>query len=290
MDAHSAGRAARSLESLHSLSYFVPEVGERLVEVGLERGRMGYFAGRAAPMGAVNAGVVTATFFNFSPDAVGATIPRAWAMAAPSAIIEARYCGVGEAYVRLLGESVITSPEMAEAADLLSTAARGIPGVEGRPLYAGYASLDWPSSPHLIFWHALTLLREYRGDGHIAALQTAALSGLESLITHTATGFGFQKKFALTRRGWSEEQWNTACDSLRDREILDARGELTANGEDLRNLIEDLTDDVALAPWAALGEDGAARVVELATPWRDTVVAAGVFPPGVFGPKVRTAN
>ncbi|MDV7356266.1 hypothetical protein ACH47B_19190 [Rhodococcus sp. NPDC019627] len=290
MDAQSAGRAARSLELLHSLSYFVPEVGERLAEVGLEPGRMGYFAGRAAPMGAVNAGVVTAAFFNFSPDAVAAVIPRAWDLAAPHVIVEARYRAVGEAYVRLLGESVIASPEMAEAADLLSTAARGIPGVEGRPLYAGYAALEWPSAPHLSFWHALTVLREYRGDGHTAALQTAGLSGLEALITHTATGRGFQKKFALTRRGWSEDQWNAACDSLRDRELLDARGELTADGSDLRNLIEDLTDDIALTPWAALGEDGVARVVELATPWRDTVVAAGVFPAGVFGPKVRTAS
>lgn len=290
MDAHNAGRTARSLELLHSLSYFVPEVEERLVETGLEPGRMTYFAGRSAPMGAVGAGVVTATFFNFSPAAVASIIPRAWSLATPAAIVEARYRAVGEAYVRLLGESVTTSPEMAEAAELASIAARGVPGVEGRPLCAGYTEVEWPDSPHLAFWHALTVLREYRGDGHIAALQTAGLSGLESLITHTATGYGFQKKFAITRRAWTQEQWDSACDSLRDREVLDARGELTAEGKELRQLVEDLTDDLALAPWAALGEDGAARLVELATPWRDAIVEAGVFPAGVFGPKVAVSR
>ena len=77
---------------------------------------------------------------------------------------------------------------MAEAAELVSIAAQNIPGVDGRPLYAGWASLDWPTEPHLRFWHALTLLREYRGDGHIAALQTAGLNGLDALITHTRDG------------------------------------------------------------------------------------------------------
>ncbi|WP_072688619.1 SCO6745 family protein [Rhodococcus marinonascens] len=286
MDAHSAGRTARSLELLHSLSYFVPEVEERLVEAGLEPGRMCYFAGRSAPMGAVGPGVVAATFFTFSPAVIEAIIPRAWDLAPPSAVVAARYRAVDEAFVRLLGEAVTKSPEMAEAAELVSIAARGMPGVEGRPLYAGYASVEWPDSPHLTFWHSLTLLREYRGDGHLAALQTAGLSGLESLITHTATGFGFQEKFAQTRRGWTREQWDSACGNLRDREILDARGELTAEGRELRELVEDLTDDLALAPWAALGEDGAARVLELATPWRKAIVAGGVFPAWLFGPKV----
>ena len=82
--------------------------------------------------------------------------------------------------MRLLGEAVTNSPEMAEAAELASIAARGIPGVEGRPLYAGYAGVEWPDAPHLAFWHALTLLREYRGDGHVAALQTAGLERTRS--------------------------------------------------------------------------------------------------------------
>lgn len=285
MDAQDAGRIARSLELLHSLSYFVPEVDEEFAAAGLDPGRMGYFAGRAAPMGAVRAGVVTAAFYNFNPELVAGVIPRAWELAAPDTIVEARYRGVERAYARLLGADVVASAEMTEAAELASIAARSVPGVEGRPLYAGYAELEWPRTPHLILWHALTLLREYRGDGHIAALQTAGLSGLEALITHTATGIGFQQKFALTRRGWSRGQWDEAVAGLRDRELLDARGALTEDGRQLRELVEDLTDDLALAAWAGLGAAGAERLAELATPWRDAVVAAGVFPVEVFGPR-----
>ncbi|MDH6280049.1 SCO6745 family protein [Prescottella agglutinans] len=284
MDAHLAGRTARSLELLHSLSYFAPEVEAELVGVGLEPGRMTYFAGRAAPMGAVGAGVVTATFYNFDPALIADAIPRAWKLADPDQIIAARYRGVDAAFRALFGDAV-ASADMAEAAQLAAIAAQGIPGVDGRPLYAGYATLDWPEEPHLVLWHALTLLREYRGDGHVAALQTAGLSGLEALITHTAAGIGFQKKFAQTRRGWSQAAWEAAVGRLRDRELLDGRGELTEDGRELRDVVEDLTDELAAAPWTELGEDGSARLAELAVPWRKSVRESGLFPAALFGPR-----
>lgn len=284
MDASTAGRTARELELLHSLTYFVPESQDALTEAGLQ-GRACYFAGRAAPLGPVGAGVVTATFYNFNRELIEPLVPAAWSIVPPEQILDIRYRTLGEAHVRLLGEEVVTSPAMAEAAELASIAASHIPGGDGRPLYSAYAELDWPEIPHLRFWHALTLLREHRGDGHIAALQTAELNGIEALITHTATGKGFEQEFARKRRGWSEEQWNDGVDALRDREILDTNAHLTEHGNDLRALVEDITNDLALAPWAALGEDGAARLVELATPWRDSVVEQGVFPNGVFGKK-----
>lgn len=284
MDAHLAGRTARSLELLHSLSYFAPEVEAELTGIGLEPGRMTYFAGRAAPMGAVGGAVVAATFYNFNPDLIAAAIPRAWQLADPDEIIRARYRGVDAAYRALFGDTV-ASAEMAEAAQLAAIAAQSIPGVDGRPLYAGYAALDWPEEPHLVLWHAVTLLREYRGDGHVAALQTAGLSGLEALITHTVAGIGFQKTFAQKRRGWSGAEWDTAVAGLRDRELLDGGGALTADGRELREVVEDLTDDLAAAPWAGLGEDGAARLAELAEPWTASVRGSGLFPESLFGPR-----
>jgi len=46
------------------------------------------------------------------------------------------------------------------------------------------------------------LLREYRGDGHIAALVAHGLSGIEALITHIATGTGFNPEVGrLLRAG-----------------------------------------------------------------------------------------
>ncbi|TSD47681.1 hypothetical protein FFI94_017110 [Rhodococcus sp. KBS0724] len=286
MDPQTAGKTGRTLELLHSLSYFVPETEKELVALGLEPGRMVYFAGRAAPLGTPPATVVTSAFYNFNPELVASVIPRAWDLAKPSEIVAARYRAIDAAYVRLLCEDVTSSPDMAEAAELVSIAARNIPGVEGRPLYAGWASVEWPTVPHVAFWHALTLLREYRGDGHIAALQTAGLNGLEALITHTATGIGFQKKFAQNRRGWSTEQWEQAVRDLQDRELLDRKsGALTEDGQELRDVVEDLTDDLALAPWDALGESGADRLLELAAPWRAALIEQEVFPAALFGPR-----
>ena len=286
MDATTAGRTSRALELIHSMTYFLPETQDALVATGLPP-RACYFAGRAAPLGPVGAGVVTATFYNFNRELVAPLIPDAWAIASPDEIMAIRYATLDAAFHRLLGPETLASPDMAEAADLATIAARGIPGDDGRPLYAAYAELEWPQAPHLALWHALTLIREYRGDGHIAALQTAGLNGLDALITHTATGYGFEKEFARKRRGWSSEQWNDAVASLADRELLTADGALTQDGKDLRALVEDITNDLALAPWAALGEDGAARLVALATPWREAIVSQGVIPDGVFGPAIK---
>ncbi|NKZ75549.1 SCO6745 family protein [Prescottella equi] len=285
MDVHLAGRTARSLELLHSLAYFAPEVERELVGSGLEPGRMTYFAGRSAPMGAVSAGVVAAVFYNFNPSLISDVLPRAWTLADPAEIVKARYRGVDAAYRSLLGEKVIASQQMSEAAQLAAIAAQAIPGVDGRPLYAGYAALDWPDQPHLVLWHALTLLREYRGDGHVAALQTAGFSGLEALITHTAAGIGFRKSFAQSRRGWSREDWASAAADLVDRELLTPDGELTVDGRELREVVEDLTDELGSAPWTELGEDGAARLAELATPWCRSVRDSGLFPESLFGPR-----
>ena len=164
--------AHAATNALHSLIYFAPETEHQFTRVGLEPGRMCYFAGRAAPMGAVSAGVVTAAFYNFSPGLVARCIPRAWELARPEAVIGARFAAADAALTRLLGPDVIASQDMVTMAGLTREAASACQP-EGRPLYAGHAGLDWPDAPHLVMWHALSLLREHRGDGHICALVAA---------------------------------------------------------------------------------------------------------------------
>jgi hypothetical protein len=122
---------------------------------------MGYFAGRAAPMGAVTADVVIATFYNFQPELVRSCIPAAWTFAAPATILEYRLPAVDAALRRALGDAILAGPEVAEAASLARTAASAA-RPEGRALFAGHLSLPWPDEPHLELWHALTLLRAPR--------------------------------------------------------------------------------------------------------------------------------
>ena len=280
MDPHSSGRTARSLETLHALGYFVPEVEEEVTALGVRRGRGAYFASRSAAMGRVGPGPVAA-FFVFSPSLVAHFVPACWEAATPEDVIAARYRGVDAAYRRLLGQEVLDSPEMAEAAGLARTAA-GACAPEGRALYAAHADLPWPEAPHLALFHALTLVREHRGDGHVATEVSHGLSGLESLVTHTATGTGFTVPAAQATRGWSSEEWDACAADLHRRGLLAADGSLTEQGQALRTSVETATDELGHAPWAALGDEGADRLRTLGRPWVKQMVAGGVFPAGVL--------
>jgi len=284
VDAFAAGRLTRSLDALHSLVYFRPDANEKFGELGLEP-RTHYFAGRSAPMGAVSANVVAATFYNFNPRLVAGAIPAAWELASPETVTRVRYEIVATALPRVLGEQLSGSTELARAASLLRRVAESIPNGDGRPLYAGHAELPWPDVPVVQLWHAITLLREYRGDGHIAVLVSEGLSGLEALITHTATGIGFSAESARRLRGWSADEWNAVTENLIARGIMHAAGELTPAGTELRSKIEDLTDELGYAPWRALSADEADELIGFAATIREAVRAAGVFPAGVFGPR-----
>src|ERR1700712_4251880 len=113
VDPASVARAYRAVEPLHAQMYFAPEHDETFGSLGLRPGRMSYFAGRAAPMGAVGAGGVTATFYNFSPSLVAHMIPRAWTLASPEQVVEARWEVARRSLTRLLGEEAIESAEFA---------------------------------------------------------------------------------------------------------------------------------------------------------------------------------
>lgn len=276
-----ASRCRRILEPLHSFVYFAPEAEERLTAAGLRPGRMCYFASRAAAMGAVGPGTVAATFYNFNPDAVAKYLPRAWGLATPSEVLDARLAAADSALRRLLGADVLDSPELARAADLAAQAA-GACRVPGRPLFAAHADLPWPDEPHLRLWHAATLLREYRGDGHIAALLAADLGGLDALVTHTATGTGFRVPVAKSSRGWSDEQWEAAEAGLRERGVLGQDGTLTERGEALRAEIEAATNAADTAAWEHLGTEGTTELLDLAAPLTKQIAAGGAFPSDVF--------
>ncbi|MGH2759707.1 MAG: SCO6745 family protein, partial [Actinomycetota bacterium] len=163
MDPVVARKMLRTLEPFHGWVYFAPEPREAYAKLGVTEGRMGYFGSRSAAMGAVNADVVVATFFNFHPDLIRRSIPKVWQIVAPADLLAARLEGADGMLRRILGDAV-ASGEMREAAELARRAAEAC-GPEGRPLFAGHAGLDWPTEPHLVLWHAQTLLREYRGDG-----------------------------------------------------------------------------------------------------------------------------
>ncbi|HEY5018131.1 MAG TPA: hypothetical protein VIJ82_08515 [Streptosporangiaceae bacterium] len=275
----SAGRSTfLAAEPIHAMIYFTPHFLPVYEAAGLRGRRMGYFASRAAALGAVPADVVIATFFNFNPVLVRRAIPDAWALSSPAAILAARLDAVDASLRQAWGDRV-GAAEVAEAADLARVAAAAaVQRPQGRPLLAAHASLDWPAAPHLALWHAQTLLREFRGDGHVALLTGAGLSPVEALVTHAATG---QVSAATLResRGWSQADWQAGVQAVRARGWLEDGDELalSASGRAFRQDLEDRTDELAVAAYAALGEDGSARLRELARPLSQAVIDGGLY-------------
>ncbi|WP_410675221.1 SCO6745 family protein [Amycolatopsis sp. cmx-4-68] len=262
-----ARRTWRFLEPYHGMIYFAPEAAAAYEELGLT-GRAGYFASRSAALGAVPAPVVVATFYNFNPVLVGESITAAWSTTDPAAVLAARYAAADQALRGVLGDA-ITSPEMRRAAVLLRAAAETVVGdVTGRPLFAAHAALPWPAEPHLVLWHAQTLLREYRGDAHVAALLTAGLSGVEALVTHAASG-AVPAETLRTSRAWSEDDWNGAIADLRERDWLtgDSALKFTPAGAARRVEIEKATDENSVTPYAHIGESACAELQALVRPF-----------------------
>ena len=264
----------RTLEPYHGVIYFTPHADAAYAQLGIS-GRDGYFASRAAPLGRASAELVISTFYNFHPGLVRHAIPAVWDKASPSEVLNARLSAADLALREILQEQA-HGPEVSEAAALAEQAARAA-SLEGRPLFAGHASLPWPDAPHLVLWHAITLLREYRGDGHIAALVTAGLDPCEALITHGATDEnGVGASVLKGSRSWPDAEWEAACQRLTERGILNG-DVLTEAGVALRDRIEALTDEAAAPAWSALTEDEAERLRSLVRPWSRAVAQSSFF-------------
>ncbi len=273
MDPETARKTWRTLEPVHGAIYFVPEAAEEYATVGIDDRMRGYFASRSAPMGAVTAEVVIATFFNFDPSLVRRSMEGVWGDVTPEAILAARL-RAADRMLRRLAPDAIDAPGTVEAAELARAAAvAACERPEGRPLFAGHASLPWPDDAHLVLWHAQSLLREFRGDGHIVALTVEGLDGCEALVTHGAAGDVSPEILRATRQR-SGDDWLAAEERLRMRGWLDPDLALTDLGRERRTWIEQRTDELAAAPYDAIGTDGCARLRELARPISRAMTAA----------------
>ena len=278
MDPVIARKTWRTLEPIHGMIYFVPEGPEHYRNAGLLDERSGYFASRSAPLGEASAELVIATFYNFDPATVRAAMNGVWHVVRPEQLVDARFTAADAALRRLLGDDVIASDELAEAAALAHTAALAATDhLHGRPLFAAHAALPWPTDAHLVLWHAQTLLREFRGDGHVAALVADGVSGIEALLMHGGTGEIAAGVLQRTRN-WDDHAWTAAADGLIDRGLLDPDGTLSELGAERRRWVEDRTDELALVPYESIGEDGCARLRNLCRPFSQAIVAGGGLP------------
>lgn len=264
------------LEPLHAVVYYAPQAFEEAEALGLRTDERwpGYFAWRAAPLGEAGARQVASAFYSFSPAMVGDYVPGVWRVSSPAKAIAGRLRAVDRTYRDVLGDAV-ASKELAEAAGLARRAAEAA-DCAGRPLAAANAALPWADEPHLVLWQAATRLREHRGDGHLAALLTAGLDPVESLVSFAGIGAAPAETFAS--RGWSEAEWTAARERLVARGLLASDGTATADGRALRAEVERRTDEMAAAPWAALGPDDTARLSELLGAYWVAMLGTGLLP------------
>jgi hypothetical protein len=261
------------IEPYHAVTYFTSEARAAFEDIGLRGFWRGYFAGRAAPLGAVGPGVVVATFYGFHPDFVGRAIPEVWEVTSPEHAIEARELGAGRALARCFD---MEEPMIARAARLVLQATDGCDPF-ARPLFAANHDLAWPREPHIALWHGCTLLREHRGDGHIATLYAADVDPCEAHVLRLAAT-GVDRSTIAPYRGWDDQDWAAAADRLAERGWLDEDRAITSDGVEAHAAIEADTDRMAEGPIRALGEDGVAELLDIMRPLAEVLSDTGTIP------------
>jgi hypothetical protein len=262
-------KAWSDLEAVHVVGYFAPQVTQRYVDLGLDP-RLSYFASRAAAFGEAGSGLTIATFYVFAPWLVEAALPSAWGIASPAQLVEARRAGMTDALRDVLGH-----PDVEEALAIAREVCAHL-SPPGRPLFAAHAELSWPDDDLLGLWHAATLVREHRGDGHVSVLLARGVDPVEATVLGGL--WSGTTRFLRKTRGWSDEEYDAAVGRLQERGWLDATGGLTELGRTERHQIERDTDRLALEGWAHVGVDAAARLHELVAPLREKILASDVMP------------
>jgi hypothetical protein len=266
-----ARRMFELVEPIGVIPYSADEPNETMFALGFTDYWDTYFAGRAAPLGITSAEVVDALFYNFAPGEVARHIPKVWQTTTPEAAIAARREGCAKALRRILGDHVGT-PAFARATELLLRAATSAP-FEGRPMYAALRALPIPDDVVTRCFHAASLLREHRGDGHIAALMAEGIGGLEAHVLLALDMDMPAEKFGRVHH-LPPEQLAAVVDGMRDRDLIRDDGWLSEPGRAVKQRVEALTDDLAAKPYETLAPGELDELVTTLEPLARLLLAA----------------
>ena len=283
------------INSFHSSIYFSQTVGAEYAKYGLEPGVEGNMAARSAPLGRVNPGVVSAAYYNYSPNFVADMLPRLWETVTPEQMVQARFDAVSAFMAELFGDRDDIALLTEAATQMTETLAPVLATMDfaGRTLAAATADVIGGHQATTAFekmWDVATVAREFRGDGHVASLVTAGVPGIDALMLDVATGAGFRPRAAQKTRGYTDEEWQTAQTRLAEAGLItvdkDDRGfdlpTITEAGRDLKEQVEVLTDGTVAAAWSVLDDE---TIESLLSPSRDllrVIAKSGAFPPNIF--------
>lgn len=268
-----ARRLFQLVEPVAVVTYMADEPTEAVMALGLRNVWDAYFAGRAAPLGReVPAAVVHALFYNFADGEVARHIPRVWDTVTPAAANAAREQGSVAALRRILGELADT-PGVIRAGDLATKAGTSAP-MEGRALYAAVRTLPVPTEPVARLWHGANLLREHRGDGHVAALVTMGIGGTEAHVLHALSEGMPAEQFGRVSH-LPHAKLAAVADGMRARGLIGTDGWLTAAGRQIKERVETLTDELAAPAYNILDPHELDELVEDLEPLAAILVANG---------------
>jgi hypothetical protein len=269
-DLHRTARRLRDVvEPIAAGVYFAPEAIDAYKALGLNYFE-GYFCSRGACLGKAPWSVICAAFGAFKPAAVEMAVTGGWAKTEPEAMLTARRAGAEAQLQRIIGDP---PPEVADATEVLYAMTDGVDR-SGRALFAGLSALDRPSSPWGNLWHAADLVREHRGDGHIAAWVAHVDSTEITVLTELA--WGIPPRSYVYTRGWNEEEVDAAYERLAERGLVDGE-QLTPAGKELRSEIERETDRAEREIIDRLG-DRVELLFGMLEPWSKAIVAGGGYP------------
>jgi hypothetical protein len=263
------------VEPIGVIPYSAEEPNEAMFALGFTNYWDTYFAGRAAPLGSsVPAEVVHALFYSFGPGEVARHIPKVWRTTTPEAAIAARQQGCVTALRRILGD-LLDAPELTRAVELLTRAATSAP-LEGRPLYAALRTLPLPEEPVARLFHAASLLREHRGDGHVAALMAEGISGLEAHVL-LALDMGIPATSFGRIHHLPSALLSDLIEGLRDRGLVEDEKTFTPAGRQVKDRVEALTDDLAVVPYQVLDPEELDELMAALQPLTPKLLAAQDF-------------
>lgn len=273
-----ARRLLSELEPVATFPWFSPEFFEEMAAAGFP-GWSGYFCSRAAPFGAISADVAIAAFYNWNPVMIRRELQ--WSETATPEVAFAAYQRCASRVFDRVLTDVVSAAQVQRCVELLREAAAACP-LEGRPVFAAWASMPWPTEPPVALVHAAHLLREFRGDTHNAILVSHGLGPIEALLLNGAFVRVSDAAKYLGSREWTLDDAKPAIEALVARSLLTPEAALTDGGGKFREMVELDTDRRSTAPVVALGIDRAEELLSLLAPLAAKIMETKSVP-GIIG-------
>lgn len=268
---HPARRLRDAFEPVAMHAVWSRQTNEALAALGLNF-LTGYVWGRGSGLGEPAAAVVVSSFAVFEPGLITTLYEEARGKVGRTELVETRDEATTASLRQVLGDTNVSG--------VVSTLRRGIDAADGtgRPMFSGLASQPWPEDPAGQLWRACDIIREHRGDTHIAACVAAGLDPVAmNILTELYVGLPLYAYSAS--RAWPQETLDATADHLRGSGLLEG-DRLSKEGRRLREDIEVRTDAGQRAVVNAIGSDLDDTVAQLGA-WSAACVEAKAFPPSI---------